>query len=229
MTKRDREAGAQRDIGSLRRAACGARRLRLTIIGSVTSVRRRCGKIARGQEGRDADEPHRPAISELRNSMSPTSTAATSASCCRRRLRISCRLLGRRRSGSVFTSERGGDGQSDLYRCRPDGIGAEPLVATPSNGGCGRAVARRHDGAYVSTAMDLQGQHLGARARAAARSRNLTAARRSHGDPGCPTAISAPPGRPTANGSPSPATATRRGAAMTTAMAGSIRRSCRST
>jgi hypothetical protein len=42
----------------------------------------------------------------------------------------------------------------------------------------------------------------------------------------CPTAISAPPGRPTANGSPSPATATPPGPATTKATAGSTPRSC---
>jgi hypothetical protein len=32
----------------------------------------------------------------------------------------------------VFTSERNGDGNSDLFRCRPDGTGIEPLVTGPS-------------------------------------------------------------------------------------------------
>lgn len=32
----------------------------------------------------------------------------------------------------VFTSERGGDGNSDLFRCRINGTGIEPLVTGPA-------------------------------------------------------------------------------------------------
>ncbi|KAK7750485.1 hypothetical protein SLS62_007564 [Diatrype stigma] len=52
----------------------------------------------------------------------------------------------------TFTSERNGDGNSDLYRCRPDGSGLEKLMVTPS---MEDAVALSPDGsraAFVSTA-----------------------------------------------------------------------------
>ncbi|KAF2241033.1 TolB, C-terminal domain-containing protein [Trematosphaeria pertusa] len=52
----------------------------------------------------------------------------------------------------TFTTERNGDGNSDLYRCRQDGSGLEKLVATPS---FEDAAALSPDGskiAFVSTA-----------------------------------------------------------------------------
>ncbi|OJD31026.1 tat pathway signal sequence domain-containing protein [Diplodia corticola] len=52
----------------------------------------------------------------------------------------------------TFTTERNGDGNSDIYRCRPDGSGLQKVIATPS---LEDAAALSPDGtklAYVSTA-----------------------------------------------------------------------------
>ncbi|KAF2144345.1 uncharacterized protein K452DRAFT_157124 [Aplosporella prunicola CBS 121167] len=84
-----------------------------------------------------------------------------------------------------FTSERNGDGNSDIYRCRPDGSGLEKLAASPS---VEDAVALSPDGskaAFVSTAngyktnvwvMDLATGHQ----------RNLTNTNEVAGDPSKP-------------------------------------------
>ncbi|MHB8286672.1 MAG: TolB family protein, partial [Caulobacteraceae bacterium] len=85
----------------------------------------------------------------------------------------------------TFTSERDGDGQADVYRCRPDGSGMAPVVATPS---VEDALALSPNGryaAYVSTAegfkanvwvLDLQ----------TGEKRNLTAHHEVSGDPAAP-------------------------------------------
>ena len=52
----------------------------------------------------------------------------------------------------TFTSERNGDGNSDLYRCRADGSGLEKLVATPSVEDAGVLSPDASKVAWVSTA-----------------------------------------------------------------------------
>ncbi|KAE8154890.1 hypothetical protein BDV25DRAFT_170997 [Aspergillus avenaceus] len=52
----------------------------------------------------------------------------------------------------TFTSERNGDGNSDLFRCRADGSGLEKLVATPSVEDAGALSPDASKLAWVSTA-----------------------------------------------------------------------------
>lgn len=51
----------------------------------------------------------------------------------------------------LFTSERVGDGQSDIYRARPDGTGVQPLVVTPAMDDAGVLSPDGTKLAFVST------------------------------------------------------------------------------
>jgi Tol biopolymer transport system component len=84
-----------------------------------------------------------------------------------------------------FTSERGGDGNSDAYRCRADGSGLEKIAATPS---MEDAVVLSPDGtmaAYVST-QDGYKPNIWVKELRSGRTRNLTASKTIAGDPGGP-------------------------------------------
>ena len=62
----------------------------------------------------------------------------------------------------LFTSERNGDGNSDLFRARLDGTGIEPLVTGPS---VDDAAVLSPDGlrvAFVSTRNGYRREYLGA-------------------------------------------------------------------
>lgn len=82
----------------------------------------------------------------------------------------------------AFTSERGGDGNADLYRCRLDGSGLERISATPA---MEDAVALSPDGqqaAFVSTAQGYK-TNIWVMDLATRRTRNLTAGKQVAGDP----------------------------------------------
>ena len=52
----------------------------------------------------------------------------------------------------TFTSERNGDGQADVFRCRPDGSDVQPVVETPSVEDALVLSPDGTQGAFVSTA-----------------------------------------------------------------------------
>jgi Tol biopolymer transport system component len=86
----------------------------------------------------------------------------------------------------VFTSERNGDGQSDLYRARPDGTGAAPLVTGVEVDDAGALSPDGASLAYVSTRNGPQA-NLWVLDIATARSRQLTGSGQAvHGKAGLP-------------------------------------------
>ncbi len=76
----------------------------------------------------------------------------------------------------VFTSERNGDGNSDLYRCRPDGSGLEAVVATPAVEDAGALSPDGRHVAYVSTASGFK-PNVWVKPVGSGAPRNLTAAK----------------------------------------------------
>lgn len=52
----------------------------------------------------------------------------------------------------VFSTDRNGDGNSDIYRVHPDGTGLEPLMTTPSTEDAGALSPDGTKLAFVSTA-----------------------------------------------------------------------------
>jgi Tol biopolymer transport system component len=91
----------------------------------------------------------------------------------------------------VFTSERNGDGNSDLFRCALDGIGIEPLVAGPSVDDAGVLSPDGKRLAFVSTRKGYRANiWLGDVARG--EMVNLTGATDVQGDPAGPNGFFRP-------------------------------------
>jgi hypothetical protein len=99
-------------------------------------------------QGRDADEPHRPVVVRALHRQRRRLERAQAAG------KLGVRLPRRFSADGksiVFTSERNGDGQSDLFRCNLDGTGISrsssvPRSTTPAS--CRRTATRL---AFVST------------------------------------------------------------------------------
>jgi WD40-like Beta Propeller Repeat len=123
----------------------------------------------------------------------------------------------------LFTSERNGDGQSDIFRCRPDGAEVQPLVTGPSVDDASTVHPMERVSPSSRRAMGTE-QIFGSSncgAAICAISRVLQTCRATQA---APTDSSGLRGRLTANGSPFLPTATPTGVAMTAAKDGSIRR-----
>jgi hypothetical protein len=65
----------------------------------------------------------------------------------------------------VFTSERAGRGQADIYRARPDGTAVERLTDPRGGRRSGRALTRRQVSCIRLDTRHLQGEHLDPRSR----------------------------------------------------------------
>ena len=90
-------------------------------------------------------------------------TAAASANSCRTRSSNTTPSFAPDGKSVLFTSERNGAGQSDVFRARLDGTGIEPVVTACGGRRCGRAFARWNAPRLRVDAQRLPRQHLGAR------------------------------------------------------------------
>ena len=129
----------------------------------------------------------------------------------------------------VFTSERDGFGQADIYRVRVRWHRVGAADRQPGARRSGRAVAGRRRSSPSSPRATRTRRTSGSSICARASSAILTASRRCRATRTSRTASSAQRGRLTASGSPSPRTATPSGRATAAARAGSTCRSSAST
>ena len=91
----------------------------------------------------------------------------------------------------VFTSERNGDGNSDVFRCRLDGTRIEPLVTGPS---VDDAAVLSPDGTRLALVSTREGYraNIWIRDLKSGRMRNLTGAADVQGDPSSPNSFLRP-------------------------------------